>query len=297
MKIPSRFGFKVLDQILYERYMAVRKNPDLKNTNRWDLSDTFYNTRKRLDAMGYDVSELKEKRGDYHAHVKDWCDKRVWKIFDDNGNHIGSIPLKRHLIGIFAADRAVMAFQGELSSVSFENYKDLAHLGVDIVLVEKEGTVEKLVPFTRELGIAFVQSQGFIAEYGVMLAEEARKQSVNLAILTDFDASGINLAYNINRVIRIGADLKMLEEFNEQKDENGTPFEQLDPLELMESYNGADHWKWCETLSKGAIRNKSNNKLYYATTQHDKDYIKFLNTEYEFSTTTKILELAKRQIN
>lgn len=43
--------------------MAVRENPDLKRTNRWDLSDTFYNTRKKLDAMGYDVSELKEKRG------------------------------------------------------------------------------------------------------------------------------------------------------------------------------------------------------------------------------------------
>lgn len=177
-----------------------------------------------------------------------------------------------------------MAFLGKLYSVSFENYRALSLMGVDIVLVEKEGTVEKLVPFTTELGIAFVQSEGFISEYGVMLAREAKLRQVNLAILTDFDASGINLAYNIDDVVRIGVDLKTIEEFNEQRDENGELFEQLDPLELAESYNGADHWKWCDTLSKGAFRNKKNNKLYYCEeTQHNRDYIDLLNTKYTFT--------------
>ena len=38
-----------------------------------------------------------------------------------------------------------MAFQGKLDSVSFENYKQLAYLGVDVICVEKEGIVDKLV--------------------------------------------------------------------------------------------------------------------------------------------------------
>jgi hypothetical protein len=266
--ITRGLEFKVLDDILLDRYNAVNNDPQLKITNRWDLSDCFYQTRKTLDAMGYDVSNMDKRRKDIHNHVKDWCDRR---------------EIKRHDIGIFPADRAVMAFQGKLYSISFENYLSLAYQGVDVVLVEKEGTVNKLVPFTTELGIAFVQSEGFVTEYGEMLAEEIHRRGNNLAILSDFDSSGIVLTHKIKGAIRLGFDLGVLDEFNKQKDENGKRFEKLDALELAESYDGASHWTYLENLSQGRIRDKRTEKLYRATSQHDRDYKRLLNTEYKFS--------------
>jgi hypothetical protein len=275
--ITRGLEFKVLDDILYERKEAVQNDQSLKITNRWDLSDCFYQTRKTLDAMGYDVSKMDERRKLIHGHVKDWCDRQ---------------EIKRHNIGIFPADRAVMAFQGRLYSISFENYKILADLGVDVVLVEKEGTVNKLVPFTTELGIAFVQSEGFVAEYGEMLAEEIHRQDNNLAILADLDSSGIVLTHKIKGAIRLGVDLGVLDEFNEQTDENGEPFEQIDALELAESYNGASHWTYLKNLSQGKIREKGSEYLYPIASLHDLHYKTLLNYEYYFSdgTTKSYLE-------
>ncbi len=241
--IPRGLIFKVGDNILWDRCLAVKNNPDLKTMNRWDQSDVFYNTRKKLDAMGYDVTRLSDKRKEINQHIKKFYDK---------------MGVKRHEVGIFAADRAVMAFQGELYSVSFENYNDLAHYGVDIVLIEKEGTVDKLVPFTRGFGIALVQSEGFVSEYGVMLAQEAKNQGVNLFTLTDFDASGILLAHKIKDATRLGIHLGVIDEFNAQRDESGNPYEQLDQRKLRESYNGGDHWTYLRNLSKGGLEMRQN---------------------------------------
>ena len=137
--------------------------------------------------------------------------------------------------------------------------------------------------FTTELGVAFVQSEGFVAEYGVMLAEEARKQGVNLLILTDFDASGILLAHKIKGAIRLGIHLGVIEEFNAQRDDNGKPFEQLDQRKLRESYNGGDHWIYLVYLSRGGVRDGGSRKFWKVVDEHDKYYMNFLNTIYESS--------------
>ena len=136
--LPRGLAFDVLESVIDGRIEAVKNNPDLVITNRWDQSDCFYNTRKKLDAMGYDVSIFgdRDKRKELTRHIKDYCDK---------------LGIKRHDIGIFAADRAVMAFRGRLYSVSYENLEQLAQLGTDIICVEKEGIVDKLVPFTAML--------------------------------------------------------------------------------------------------------------------------------------------------
>jgi hypothetical protein len=282
--IPKGLAFKVLEGVLSGRIDAVIDNPDLKVTNRWDLSDCFYNTRKKLDAMGFDVSRLSEKRTDLNEHVKEWCDKFTWK--DEKGQvHRG---IKRHDIGIFPADRAVMAFQGRLYSISFENYRGLASLGVDIVLVEKEGTVDKMVPFTSDFGIAFVQSAGFIPEYGHMLAQAAAMAGANVCILTDFDASGFELGYKVEGVTRIGTSLHMIDELNAQEDEDGNLFEQLDALNLMEGYNGSTHWTSLKYLSEGRAKPQGSKKFHdVPMTLHNYEYIHLLNTKYEFSDGTE----------
>ena len=65
-----------------------------------------------------------------------------------------------------------MAFQGELYSVSYDNIEVLESNGPDVIFIEKEGIVEKLIPFTTDPGIALVHSQGFYSEYAEMLANK-----------------------------------------------------------------------------------------------------------------------------
>jgi hypothetical protein len=116
------------------------------------LSDCFYETRNRLDAMGYDTSPLndQDKRKKIHNMVREICEK--------------DLGVKRHEIGIFASDRAQLAFQGHISNVNLENIPMLQDLGTHVILVEKEGIVDKLVPFTKNAGIALLQSTGFSSE-------------------------------------------------------------------------------------------------------------------------------------
>ena len=162
--IPKGLARQTIRHLIDNRWLDVYKNPGLltDKTHRMDQSDIFYPMRTMLYRKGYDVSSLDkgEKRQKLYSYIKEYCED--------------TLGIKRHQIGIFAADRAVMAYQGETYSVSFENCKQLARLGVDIICIEKEGIVEKLVPFTEGVGIALVQSQGFVSEYGIMLATEGQ---------------------------------------------------------------------------------------------------------------------------
>jgi hypothetical protein len=246
--IPRGYARQVFRDIINGRVRSVHANPNLKKVDRWDQSDIFYKARKRLDAEGYDVEIYKDdkKRKALYKYIKEYCDK---------------LGIKRHEIGIFPADRAVLAFQGELYSVSFENYKSLAYLGTDIICVEKEGIVDKLVPFTENFGIAFIQSQGFVSEYGEMLAKLAHQQGANVMILTDFDAAGIEMGFSIG-VTRLGVDIDTIEELNKEKSREDALLYKND---LKESYDGSTHWI-------------SLNNLAYShpTTNHKMEYISYL---------------------
>jgi hypothetical protein len=232
--IPRGYAKQIVKEIIITRFKSVKRNPELINTDRWDLSDVFYATRKRLDAGGYDVSPLNDektkKRKELYHYVKEYCDK---------------LGIKRHQIGIFAADRAVLYFEGREYSVKFENYKELARLGTDILCVEKEGIAIKLEPFTREFGIALLQSQGFIAEYGEWLAEEAAKTGANVIILTDFDASGIEIAFKLNGVSRLGVDLDTIQWLNDRRGGDTNPVLNIDKLtesSLNNKGQPSSHW-------------------------------------------------------
>ena len=110
--------------------------------------------------------------------------------------------IKRHEAGIFPAERAVMAFNGELYHVGFDNIQTLKHWGPDVIFIEKEGLVEKLLPFTTSLGIALVHSQGFHSEYAEMLANEVIRWGGNAGILTDFDGNGITIGLKIRGPVK-----------------------------------------------------------------------------------------------
>jgi hypothetical protein len=321
--IPRGLARQTIRHLIDKRWLAVYENPRLltDKTHRMDHSDIFYTMRTMLYRQGYDVSSLDkgETRKEHYAYIKEYCED--------------VLGIKRHQIGIFAADRAVMAFQGETYSVSYENCKDLARNGVDIICIEKEGIVEKLIPFTEDVGIALIQSQGFVSEYGIMLATEAKRTGANVMILTDFDTDGVKIALELEDVTRIGIDFESIDQINEhiEAELNGEdPFEPdlesppqveedesiykpdmedlepelndvLDLDELIERRNSTDTWKNLQRFTEGLKRKSASNKAYIPieNTPHERYYINYLNTEYndEGETYLDFLEENRIELN
>jgi hypothetical protein len=154
-----------------------------------------------------------ERRKKFYEKIKSVCEDYYGK--------------KRHKIGIYPDDRAVMSFKGHHYTASFDSLTRLMHNRTDVVFVEKQGTVMKMMPFAEKVGVAFIDSQGFGSEYGVPLAmlcdHQVRaakdytdgyvsKYKGNLASLTDCDASGINIGLKVNGAVRIGIDLNTIKE-------------------------------------------------------------------------------------
>src|SRR5437773_8799065 len=111
-----------------------------------------------LDGVWYrllSVFEQNEMKRPSREWVKNW----IKKVCDDLG-------ITRESLNIFAGARAVMYFQGNWSSVKFDDIENLAQNGTDIVLVEKMGIVEVLTEHADKYGVAIVNTRGHLTEYG-----------------------------------------------------------------------------------------------------------------------------------
>jgi len=246
--VPNELDRHMVKYVIGQRKEAIERDKKLFQTERWDHSDVFYAIRTYLNRQGYDtsvyndnVSKGAERRKGIYDMIKPVCED-FYKV-------------KRHQIGIYPEDRAVMAFSGRVYAASFDNLRTLMSNGTDIIVVEKQGTVVKMVPFTKNIGLAFIQSQGFVSEYGVALAQLCNKQSEsaydytdsyvpkykgNLGVLTDCDSSGIVIGLKIKNAARIGIDLDTIEEMNESNPELDLGLE-LD--DMIESVEPKTHWK------------------------------------------------------
>lgn len=156
--------------IIGKRKVDVERDTDLIKRRPWDHSDVFYAVRTLLNQRGWDTSVYNDseaggsdRRKSLYDKIQDVCEKNY--------------GVKRHQIGIFPDERAIMAFKGGMYTVGFEGLRALMHNGTDVIVVEKAGTVMKMVPFTSKFGIAFIQSQGFVSEYGIALAGLCNGQS------------------------------------------------------------------------------------------------------------------------
>jgi hypothetical protein len=193
--------------LLKERLESVLNNPELKNTDRWTQSTVYYILRKRLIDKGIPV------RGrDYiTGEIKNECEKL--------GIEIRGKGFKRHELGIIAAERAQLYFDGQVLGVSFDQLEELMKKGTDLLVIEKEGIADVLIDFANKWGIAILNSRGFLTEYATELSELAEKEGCNIAILTDWDSSGLLISSNLQNAYRIGIDLKTLEKFGLLKED------------------------------------------------------------------------------
>jgi hypothetical protein len=184
-----------LRQLLKERYEAVLKNPSLKEKQVWTQSTVFYHLRPILLNSGYSNEDI--NREYITGQIKSACEE-----------YLG---VKRKDLGIIAADRAQLYFKGEWHDVGLNDISGLAQYGTNMLIVEKEGVVEQLAPYADINGIALLNTRGFLTEYASILSKEAGKHGCNVAILTDFDASGLLIAKTVPSVFRIGIDFETLE--------------------------------------------------------------------------------------
>jgi hypothetical protein len=91
------------------------------------------------------------------------------------------------------------------------------------VFIEKEGVPEVLTEYADKYGIAMVNTRGYLTEYGKDLMTVAKKSGAYIAIMTDYDLTGINIAsYSPKYMPWIGVDDTTLEFFNLNRQEENS---------------------------------------------------------------------------
>jgi hypothetical protein len=212
-------------KLLYERYEQIKLNPEKKNTDIWTQSTIFYYLRPILEKAGIKLSTTTRKtiQGQY---IKAICKE---------------LGVTRAELGIVAADRAQIYFRGRWEDVGIDELDTLMHYGVDVLIIEKEGAPQALSHYADEYGIALVNTRGFLTENVSILSSLAKKSNGNVAIITDFDISGMLIAIKAPKGIpRIGIDFETLKYFGIKKSSLSELEENYEPpqshLKSVEKY-------------------------------------------------------------
>ena len=133
--------------------------------------------------------------------------------------------------------------------VGLKEIAELSLYGVDMLIIEKEGIAEQLAVFADFNGIALLNTRGFLVEYASILSEKSEKEGCNIAILTDFDASGLVLAAKAPNAYRIGIDFETLDDLGlnvEEVEESYRPGTHLNPLKDDGEYSDVYPSEWID---------------------------------------------------
>lgn len=165
-------------------------------------SDVFYDLRKPLEDAGYDVTSRAAAKSKTRAtiqvqYIKEICD---------------SLEIRRADVGILAGEAGHLFYRREHYAVSLDDLDSLKLKGVIILIIEKRGISELLRYIAAKYGIALLSTQGFLTENVLDLAYLAESTGGKVAVLTDYDISGILIAYQIPEIPRIGIDIETLED-------------------------------------------------------------------------------------
>lgn len=167
------------------------------NADEWTQDSVWYAVEDDLKAAGIKIGK----------RTRDWVKRLIRILCKDAG-------VTRESLGIIAAPRCTMFFNNNWESVSFDKIEELAGRGTDIVFIEKLDIVKVLGNYASKYGVALVNSQGHLAEYGKDLIVAANESGANLGIFTDDDDHGHMIAAEApGEIVRLGVDDKMLEYF------------------------------------------------------------------------------------
>ena len=192
---PSKKAYVL--QYLLDRDEQVQTNPKLLTTERVNLDDIWYDLRQNKFVPN-EIEITTYTRATVKGYVIELCDL---------------LGKTRQELGIIAQAYATVYFRQNLYDVAIDELDELKKLGAYVVIIEKEGIVETLKPFADDNGVALVTSHGFLTENATELSNLIGSVGGNVAIVTDYDISGILIALNVPDIHRIGVDLKTLEYF------------------------------------------------------------------------------------
>lgn len=219
---PSKRAI-VLQWIL-DRQKEVAENYQAVMSEKWNLDDIWYHLR-RTKFMPLGIEIVEDTRRSVKGYVYELCEL---------------LGITRAGLGIIAQAYATLYFDGQLHDVAINELDGLKSLGAYVLIIEKEGIVEGLKPFADKYGIALVTSHGFFTENAKDLGVLIKGLTGSIAILTDFDVSGILIGI-LSGITRIGVDFETLRYFGydptdqdslKNFDEKYTPKEEhLNPLE------------------------------------------------------------------
>ena len=185
----------------------------------WTQSDVFYATRKLLIET-YHYSNEEIDRDYITGLIKEVCE--------------ADLGVKREGIGILAADRAQLYFKRKWMDVGLKELDELSLYGIALLIIEKEGVAEQFSTFADQKGIAILNTRGFLTEYAEILSKKSKQEGCKVAILSDFDASGLVLAAKVPDAYRIGIDFETLQDLGfdiGDVQEEYKPGSHLGPLE------------------------------------------------------------------
>jgi hypothetical protein len=191
-----------LRQVLRSRrieYLA-KQDPLEKKKRQATQSDVFYATRKLLISdYGYTDKEINRK------YITESIRKECAKL-----------GVTREEIGIIAADRAQLYFNGKWYDVGLDEMETLIEYGTDMVIIEKEGVIIQISSFSDGKRIALLNTRGFLVDYASRFAKLANERGCNIAIIVDWDASGLLMYLKVKKLIpslkRIGVDFKTVKD-------------------------------------------------------------------------------------
>jgi hypothetical protein len=228
-KDEDQNAIRYLVDFLLNRKKDVDKDPSLKIRDRLTQSSVWYRIRPIMIDAGFEPKKSWTQTRRYLTSIIDDLCKGTLsykgeEIFPGGG-------ITREDLGIVAAAKGVMFYQGNTYPVSIDNIKELAGKGIGICVVEKEGIPLLLAPHAAKYGIALVTTGGRLTEYVKDLIEEIKKIGSTVWTLVDFDAVGDDIASSTKTPTpKIGIDRSIIKWLQK----NGHP--ELNQSDVEEEY-------------------------------------------------------------
>jgi 5S rRNA maturation endonuclease (ribonuclease M5) len=214
-KIDQIAGLRLVLKARKAEFLGIQ-DPRERKRRELSQSDIFYATRKLLiEEHGYTDKEV--NREYITREIRDECAK---------------LGVTREQIGIIAADRAQLYFNKRWYDVGLDEIETLVEFGTDMIIIEKEGIIMRISPYSDKNRIALLNTRGFLVEYASKLAKLASEKRCNISIVVDWDVSGLLIFMKLRKIIpglkRIGVDFETVTDLGlevESLEEEYTPNE------------------------------------------------------------------------
>jgi hypothetical protein len=169
------------------------------------------------------------KRKNFVSYIREICKAELY--------------CRREDLKIVAGGRADLYFNGQWTSISWDNIENLSDSGTDGILIEKDGMSRIFEGFVDPYGFAVVNTRGFFVDYLDDVSKKSIDKKSNLILVRDFDPSGLVIQLGAKQlgIPCIGVDDEMLQYLG---------LTRRDVQDRHPPSNQNSHWKKIRTIAK-----------------------------------------------